>query len=114
MDTSLLTSATIFQRSHFERVMRHIKAKFVVGLTATPVRKDGHHPIIYTQCGPTRYSLGARAMTDSTPFDHMVLPKLTCFRMNDNGADATIQDVYAALVADDARNESIVRDVIRP
>ena len=95
----------------FERVMRQVKAKFVVGLTATPIRKDGHHPIIYMQCGPTRYSLGARAMTDSTPFDHMVLPKLTSFRMNDNGADATIQDVFTALVADDMRNESIVRDV---
>ncbi|MDH3443798.1 MAG: DEAD/DEAH box helicase family protein, partial [Deltaproteobacteria bacterium] len=30
----------------FERVMRQVKAKYVVGLTATPTRKDGHHPII--------------------------------------------------------------------
>ncbi len=96
----------------FERVMRQIKAKFVVGLTATPTRKDGHHPIIYMQCGPTRYSLRARAMTDSTPFDHLVLPKLTHFRMNGDGADVTIQDVYSALVTDQERNESIVRDVI--
>ena len=51
----------------FERVMRQVKARFVVGLTATPTRKDGHHPIIYMQCGPTRFSLGVRAMTDSTP-----------------------------------------------
>jgi superfamily II DNA or RNA helicase len=29
-----------------------VKAKYVVGLTATPTRKDGHHPIIYMQCGP--------------------------------------------------------------
>ena len=96
----------------FERVMRQIKAKFVVGLTATPTRKDGHHPIIYMQCGPTRYSLGVRAMTDSTPFDHLVLPRFTHFRMDGDRADVTIQDVYAALVTDEARNESIVRDVI--
>jgi superfamily II DNA or RNA helicase len=36
----------------FEQVMRQVKAKFIVGLTATPVRKDGHHPIIFMQCGP--------------------------------------------------------------
>jgi superfamily II DNA or RNA helicase len=96
----------------FERVMRQINARFVVGLTATPTRKDGHHPIIYMQCGPTRFSLGVRAMTDSTPFDHIVVPQLTDFRMPGDGADATIQDIYSALVTDEARNESIVRDVI--
>ena len=96
----------------FERVMRQIKAKFVVGLTATPTRKDGHHPIIYMQCGPTRYSLSARAITDSSPFDHLVRPKLTDFRMDGDRTDASIQDVYAALVTDEARNECIVRDVI--
>jgi superfamily II DNA or RNA helicase len=96
----------------FERVMRQVKARFVVGLTATPTRKDGHHPIIYMQCGPTRFSLGVRAMTDSTPFDHIVVPQLTDFRMPGDGADATIQDIYSALVTDEARNESIVRDII--
>jgi len=98
----------------FERVVRQVKARFVVGLTATPTRKDGHHPIIYMQCGPTRYSLGVRAMTDSTPFDHRVVPQLTDFRMTRDGADATIQDIYSALVVDEARNESIVRDVYTP
>src|SRR5262249_600116 len=28
----------------FERVLREVKAKYVVGLTATPIRKNGHHP----------------------------------------------------------------------
>jgi superfamily II DNA or RNA helicase len=97
----------------FERVMRQVKARFVVGLTATPTRKDGHHPIIYMQCGPARYSLGVRAMTESTPFEHMVIPRPTDFRLADGRGDASIQDIYAALVADEARNDAIVRDVIR-
>jgi superfamily II DNA or RNA helicase len=96
----------------FERVMRQVKARFVVGLTATPTRKDGHHPIIYMQCGPTRFSLGARAVTDSTPFDHLVLPRPTDFRMPEGAGDPSIQDIYAALVTDQVRNETIVRDVI--
>lgn len=45
----------------FEKVMRVIKAKYIVGLTATPTRKDGHHPIMYMQCGPARYTMSARA-----------------------------------------------------
>ena len=51
-------------------------------------------------------------MTDSSPFDHVVLPQLTDFRMTGDEADATIQDIYSALVTDEARNQSIVRDVI--
>ncbi|QOY85848.1 TOTE conflict system archaeo-eukaryotic primase domain-containing protein [Paludibaculum fermentans] len=97
----------------FERVMRSIKAKYVVGLTATPTRKDGHHPIISMQCGPIRFRMQARAMTDSTPFDHIVVRRPTDFRMNDEAGEFTIQDVYAALIGDEARNGMIVADVIR-
>ena len=97
----------------FEQVMRQIKAKYVVGLTATPTRKDGHHPIIFMQCGPVRFSLSARGMTESTPFEHFVIPRQTDFRMTPNLTDVTIHDVYAALVRDRARNEMIVEDLVR-
>ncbi len=97
----------------FEQVMRRVKAKYVIGLTATPTRKDGHHPIMYMQCGPARFTMSARAMTDSTPFEHVVIPRITEFRMPGESADMTIQDVYSALVADKARGELIARDLIR-
>ena len=97
----------------FEQVMRQIKAKYVVGLTATPTRKDGHHPIIFMQCGPVRFSLSARGMTESTPFEHFVIPRQTDFRMAPNLTDVTIHDVYTALVRDRARNEMIVEDLVR-
>jgi superfamily II DNA or RNA helicase len=95
----------------FEQVMRQVKAKYIVGLTATPTRKDGHHPIIYMQCGPVRFSMSARAMTESTPFEHRVTPRNTEFRMPPETTEATIQDIYAALVDDAARNELIAGDV---
>ena len=41
--------------------MRRVRAKYVTGLTATPVRKDGHHPIIYMQCGPIRFNVSVRS-----------------------------------------------------
>lgn len=96
----------------FEQVMRQVKAKFVAGLTATPTRKDGHHPIVYMQCGPARYKMAVRAMTDSTPFEHVVIPRTTDFQMSSAG-EPTIQDIYASLTTDEGRNNLIVNDVVR-
>jgi superfamily II DNA or RNA helicase len=97
----------------FEQVMRQAKAKYVVGLTATPTRKDGHHPIIYMQCGPVRFSMSARTMTETTPFEHKVAPRYTEFRMAPELTEITIQDIYAALVDDVSRNEMIADDIVR-
>ena len=47
----------------FENIMRKVKARYVLGLTATPIRKDGHHPIIYMQCGPIRFKTKERKRT---------------------------------------------------
>lgn len=97
----------------FEQVMRQVKAKYVVGLTATPTRKDGHHPIIYMQCGPIRFSMSARTMTETTPFEHKVIPRYTDFRIASEVGEVTIQDVYSALVGDVTRNEMIADDLAR-
>ena len=40
----------------FELVARRSKARYVLGLSATVARKDGHHPIIFMQCGPSPLS----------------------------------------------------------
>jgi len=95
----------------FERVLKQVRARYVLGLTATPIRKDGHHPILYMQCGPLRFSLSARKMAESTPFEHQVIPRWTQFRAS--APEATIQDLYAGIVNDAARNELIVSDLIR-
>lgn len=97
----------------FEQVLKQVKAKFLAGLTATPTRKDGRHPIIYMQCGPIRFSMGARAMTEITPFEHRVTPRYTEFCPSSELTDLTIQEVYAALARDTVRNEMIANDIIR-
>jgi len=97
----------------FEQVMRQVKAKYVVGLTATPERKDGHHPIIYMQCGQIRFRLSARSMTAATPFEREVVPRLTDFSLPPEQTDMLIQEVYAALVDDRVRNELILHDLIQ-
>jgi len=97
----------------FEQVMRQVKAKYIVGLrTATPVRKDGHHPIIFMQCGPIRFNLSAREAVERSPFRHLVLPRHTDFRIPPEITDLTIHDAYAALIIHEKRNQQIVNDVI--
>jgi hypothetical protein len=51
----LSTSAHHISACSFERVVRTAKARYVVGFSATVERKDGHHPIIFMQCGPVRH-----------------------------------------------------------
>jgi hypothetical protein len=97
----------------FEQVMRQVKAKFIVGLTATPSRKDGHHPIIFMQCGPIRFNLSAREAAERSPFRHLVLPRPTGFRVSPEVTDLTIHDAYAALVASEERNRQIVGDILQ-
>lgn len=97
----------------FEQVLKQVKARYLTGLTATPTRKDGRHPIIYMQCGPIRFNMSARAMTEITPFEHRVTPRHTEFRPSSELTDLTIQDVYAALAKDMTRNEMIADDIIR-
>ena len=40
----------------FESILKRAKARYVLGLTATPYRRDGQHPIIFMQCGPIRHT----------------------------------------------------------
>jgi len=44
----------------FELVARRAKARYVLGLSATVSRKDGHHPILFMQCGPVRHRVDAK------------------------------------------------------
>jgi superfamily II DNA or RNA helicase len=95
----------------FESVLRQIKSKYVLGLTATPTRKDGHHPIIYMQCGPVRFFLSPKKAAKSSPLEHKVIPSFTDFTWNNPVDETAIHDIYSALVTDGRRNDAIIEDV---
>ncbi|MBE0418053.1 MAG: DEAD/DEAH box helicase family protein, partial [Coriobacteriia bacterium] len=61
----------------FEAILRVARARYVLGLTATPIRKDGHHPIITMQCGPVRYKTSAKKQAAARPFEHLVRKRVT-------------------------------------
>jgi superfamily II DNA or RNA helicase len=97
----------------FEQVLRQVKARYITGLTATPQRKDGHHPIIVMQCGPIRYRVNAKAQALARPFKHVVIPRPTNFRLPPATEKPEIHVIYAALAADNARNDLIAIDLVR-
>ncbi|OFV93355.1 MAG: restriction endonuclease subunit R [Acidobacteria bacterium RIFCSPLOWO2_12_FULL_65_11] len=99
----------------FEQVARRAKARFVAGLSATVARKDGHHPIIFMQCGPVRHRVNARAQAAARPFEHLVLVQPTTFqpcRSPDADKRVEFQALYQELVEDELRNRRICDDVV--
>ena len=100
----------------FEEVVRRAKARFVLGLSATVTRKDGHHPIIFMQCGPVRHAVNAKAQAAARPFRHVVLVRPTAFRplrQADPDLRMQFQSLYSELIADDQRNRLICDEVVQ-
>ena len=61
----------------FEKAARRAKVKYVLGLSATVTRQDGHHPIVFMQCGPVRFRASAKAQALRRPFSHRALRRMT-------------------------------------
>jgi very-short-patch-repair endonuclease len=100
----------------FELVARRAKAKFVTGLSATVSRKDGHHPIIFMQCGPVRHRVDAKVEAIARPFQHTVFVRPTSFRpVTEAEPDMRIQfqQLYRELIADRDRNRIICDEVVQ-
>ena len=100
----------------FEQVARRSKAKYVLGLSATVTRKDGHHPIITMQCGPVRYRVDARKQAKARPFNHCVVVQPTAFRAS--GVDEQDPRLHFSklvdhIVTDEARNRLVCEDVVK-
>lgn len=96
----------------FERVLAEAKARYIVGLTATPQRRDGHHPISEMQLGPVRFAVDPKSQAAQRPFGHRLVVRETGFKTTSDGSPG-IQGLYAALAADEKRNGLILDDVIQ-
>jgi len=98
----------------FEIVARQCPAKYVIGLSATVTRKDGHHPIIFMQCGPVRYRVDERRQAAERPFLHKVIVRNTGFSLDAHNKkdDLKIHEIYSELMNDKKRNDMIINDVI--
>ena len=99
----------------FEAILKSSNAKYVYGLTATPIRKDGHHPIIFMQCGSIRFKDDAKKQAAKRPFEHYVIPRFTSLRvpLDKNEKEVSIQELYSEIVVSECRNQLITDDIVR-
>lgn len=95
---------------NFERVLREVNARYVYGLTATPIRKDGHQPIIFMQCGEIRYTSDAKAQLSKQSFRRLLIPRFTSHR-NLNADDSNYAQILDELTENESRNKLILDDV---
>ena len=91
----------------FEAILKRVRAKYVLGLTATPTRRDGQQPIIFMQCGPIRYTAAPPA---TAPHQLEVTQRQLNSRI-ELPETAGIQEVFRALTLDAGRTACIAEDI---
>lgn len=93
----------------FESVLALFPARYVLGLTATPYRKDGLQPIIHMQCGPVRHTMIA---PEYSILDKKVIVRESFFSVPEKYGDKpAMHEIWEALVNDDNRQRMIAEDV---
>ena len=95
---------------NFERVLREVNASYVYGLTATPIRKDGHQPIIFMQCGEIRYTVDSKSQQSKQSFRRLLIPRFTSHR-NLKADGGNYAQVIDELIENGSRNKLILDDV---
>src|SRR5690606_31192989 len=92
----------------FEAILKRARARYVLGLTATPIRRDGRQPILFMQCGPIRHTAvkpaGVPQMLECSP---RYLSARTTFP-----EDAAIQDIFRQLSNDVTRTDKIANEIV--
>jgi superfamily II DNA or RNA helicase len=98
----------------YESILKSAPAKYRYGLTATPTRKDGHHPILFMHCGPIRYRDNPKKQAELRPFDHFIVPRFTSLRipLGIEETESSIHDLYAEIINSESRNQQIIDDIL--
>ena len=98
---------------NYDRLLSEVRSKYVLGLTATTERQDGHQPIIFMQAGPVRYRIKEEKKKQ---FEQLVyvrifndLPPPSLIDDNDR---PHIADVFRWLINSESRNHQIIDDVV--
>jgi len=94
----------------FEKVLTQAKAKYVLGLTATPYRADGHQPIIHMQCGPICYRIKQKDIITHLSSSRLISRHTNFVYPWIEGSK--IVDLFSQMVENHDRNRLIIDDII--
>jgi superfamily II DNA or RNA helicase len=93
----------------FDAILKNVKARYAIGLTATPIRRDGQQPIIFMQYGPIRHTAAPPA---GSPYDLEVIPRTLSQPML-KPDDTGIRGIFRTLDEDKGRTASIADETQR-
>jgi superfamily II DNA or RNA helicase len=92
----------------FELLLKACPARHIIGLTATPHRKDKLEKLLFLQCGPIRHTLEP---VENMEADRVVFVRLSSIALPPSPVQPAIHEVWNALVADQGRLQLIVSDI---
>lgn len=93
-----------------QEILKRINAKYVYGVSATPMRSDNLEKINYMLLGPVRHSYTAMERNAEQGIDHLVIPRYT--RVINTGENKNdINAAYSLISTSQVRNQQILEDI---
>lgn len=96
-----------------QQILKRVNAKYVYGVSATPMRSDNLEKINYMLLGPVRYRYSAAERKAEQGIDYLVVPRYT--RLVDlreyRDRAEEMRAAYPLLSSDTGRNAQIMQDV---
>lgn len=93
-----------------QEILKKVNAKYVYGVSATPMRSDNLEKINFMLLGPVRHRYTALERNTAQGIDHLVIPRFTraAFRANNRN---DINEAYEFISKNEKRNEQIAEDL---
>ena len=93
-----------------QAILRKVNAKYVYGVSATPIRSDNLDKINFMYLGPIRHKYTALERAVKQGIDHFVIPRFTrVINVSINQDD--INSSYKLIAESEIRNQQIIDDV---
>lgn len=93
-----------------QKILKKVNARYVYGVSATPMRSDNLEKINYMLLGPIRHKYTAMERTVEQGIDHFVIPRYTRL-INTTDDKENINVAYALVSSSKVRNEQILEDI---
>lgn len=93
-----------------QEVLKKVNARYVYGVSATPIRSDSLEKINYLLLGSVRHKYTALERAEDQGIDHFVYPRYTRV-INVSAARGDINAAYALISNSEVRNELILTDI---
>lgn len=93
----------------FSAILKETNARYLLGLTATPIRRDGLHPIIFMYCGAIRHT-AARPKESLHNLEVLTHSRFTSGHLP---SDARIQDIFREIALDHDRTVAIAEEAMK-